>query len=185
MEKILNTIKKTIAENNKAVIGIDGFCASGKTTLAYAIAKETGAQIIHTDDFFLPVEMRTDSRLSQAGGNIHYERFISEVAEGIKSGIPFDYRVFSCKECSYTRTKTVYPERPVIIEGAYSFHPAIPDIYDLKIFVKTDYNTQLERIFKRNGADSLEMFKSKWIPFENRYFAEFNIESECDIVFET
>ncbi len=185
MEQTINTIKNLISGNNKAVIGIDGFCASGKTTLTDAIAKETGAQVIHMDDFFLPVEMRTEARLSQAGGNIHYERFIKEVTEGIKSNKPFDYRVFNCKVCDYTQEKTVYPDKPIIIEGTYAFHPAIPDIYDLKIFVKTDFCTQLERILKRNGADSLEVFKSKWIPFENRYFKEFSIEQECDIVFET
>ena len=185
MEKILNEIKSITEATSNAVIGIDGFCASGKTTLADSIAKETGAQVIHMDDFFLPVDMRTDTRFSQPGGNIHYERFIQEVVQGIKNGKAFDYKVFNCKVCDYTETKTVYPDKPIIIEGAYAFHPAIPDIYDLKIFIKTEYNTQLKRILERNGADSLEIFKSKWIPLETQYFSTFSIEKYCDIVVET
>ncbi len=185
MKQIINAIKSIISENNEAVIGIDGYCASGKTTLADAIAKETGAQVIHMDDFFLPVEMRTEERLSEAGGNIHYERFMEEVVEGIKNNKVFDYRVFSCKICDYTQIKTVCADKPIIIEGAYACHPKIPDIYDFKIFVRTDPDTQLKRILERNGIDALEAFKTKWIPFENRYFNEFSIESECDIIIET
>jgi cytidylate kinase len=52
----------------------------------------------------------------------------------------------------------------------------------LKIFLDADTETRLERIRKRNGADALEIFKTKWIPLENRYFDTFDIMNKCDIV---
>ncbi len=179
---MINKIKNLISEKSNAVIAIDGCCASGKTTLAEKIAEEIGAQVIHTDDFFLLVEMRTPERLAMPGGNIHYERFVDEVINGIKSGKPFEHRIFNCKTGNYGGTKTVDPKKLVIIEGAYSLRPEFADIYDYKIFMTVDEKIQLDRILKRNGKDALEIFKSKWIPLENRYFEYFNIAEQCNII---
>ena len=182
MKKLFNAIKKLISQKPNAVIGIDGYCASGKTTLAMQLAQNFDAQIIHMDDFFLPPEMRTEERLSETGGNVHYERFNDEVISGLKKGDGFVYRAFSCKHGNFAENKTVLPNKPVIIEGSYAFHPKINLNYDLKIFLKADCETRLERILKRNGPDALEVFKAKWIPLENRYFNEFGIESKSDII---
>lgn len=179
---MINTIKNLISNKSNAVIAVDGCCASGKTTLAENLAREIGAQIIHADDFFLPVEMRTAERLETAGGNIHFERFLDEVCGGIKSGKPFEYRIFSCKTGDYDGTKSIDPSKPIIVEGAYCLRPEFSDIYDFRIFLTVDSETQLSRILKRNGKEALEIFKSKWIPLENRYFEHFNIAGKCDMV---
>lgn len=183
MKEIIKRTEEIINRKGKVIIAIDGPCASGKTTLASLLAEKIGAQVIHTDDFFLPVDMRTEERLSQAGGNVHYERFCDEVVNGIKSGESFKYGVYSCRTGKVETYQTVSPLKSIIIEGSYSLHPEIDGIYDLKIFVETDYETQLERILSRNGADALEIFKSKWIPYENRYFEEYKIKSKCDVVY--
>ena len=47
------------------VLALDGFCASGKTTLAALIAERYGARVIHTDDFYLPRDMRNDARYAE------------------------------------------------------------------------------------------------------------------------
>lgn len=182
MEQLFKKIEDIISEKPDAVIGIDGRCASGKTTLAVTLASEFNAQIIHMDDFFLPYDMRTEQRLSQTGGNVHHERFNDEVALCLKNGFEFAYRVFSCKQGGFTETRIVSPRKPVIIEGSYAFHPKINLDYDFKIFVKADYETRLTRIIDRNGAEALSVFKSKWIPLEDKYFDEFRIEESCDII---
>lgn len=179
---MINKIKKLISQKSNAVIAIDGCCASGKTTLAEKIAEKFGAQLIHADDFFLPPEMRTAERLAMPGGNIHFERFAEEVINGIKGGKTFEYRIFNCKTGGYDGTKTVDPSKPIIIEGAYSLRSEFADIYDYKIFMSVDERIQLDRILKRNGNEALEIFKSKWIPLENKYFEHFNIEEQCDMV---
>ncbi len=185
MENIFKEIEKLIILKQDAIIGIDGQCASGKTTLAVKIAEKYGAQIIHMDDFFLPFDMRTEQRLSETGGNVHYERFNAEVVSGLQKGEKFVYRAFCCKNGAYGETKEIRPDIPIIIEGAYAFHPKIKAAYDLKIFLRADYETRLERIRNRNGAEALEVFKNKWIPLEYKYFAEFEIEKKCDIIKQT
>lgn len=182
MEKLIESIKEIIIRNGRITLAVDGHCASGKTTLANQLADILDAQVIHMDDFFLPVNMRTEQRLAQAGGNVHYERFCDEVVAGIKNGKSFKYGIYSCSTGTLSKSEVIYPEKSIIIEGAYSLHPEIPDIYDLKIFLETDKETQLERILKRNGKKALEVFKAKWIPFENRYFEESDIKDKCDII---
>ena len=185
MNIAIAAIANLIEEKPAAVIAIDGPCASGKTTLAKLIAEKTGAQVIHMDDFFLPAEMRTFERLSQAGGNVHYERFNSQVTKGIASGKEFVYGVYSCIRGTTTPSSPVFPDKPIVIEGSYALHPEITLPYNLKIFVEADYETRLARILHRNSADALEIFKSKWIPLEDKYFQEFGIRQKCDIIVKT
>ncbi|MBQ3046116.1 MAG: AAA family ATPase [Clostridia bacterium] len=180
MEKLIKTIKEIISLNGRITVVIDGCCASGKTTLANRLAEQIDAQVIHMDDFFLPVHMRTEQRLSQAGGNVHYERFCDEVANGIRSGKSFEYGIYSCSEGRIKSYHTINPQKNIIIEGSYSLHPEIPDVAEIKIFIETGLETQLERIRNRNGEEALKAFVNKWIPFENRYFEEFNIKDKCD-----
>ena len=167
---------------NTVIIGIDGPCASGKTTLAKELAEITEAQLIHTDDFFLPHGLKTPERMAQPGGNVHYERFYEEVKEGLDSGKLFEYGVYSCAQGRITETKTVIPQGAVIIEGSYSMHPEMQIPYDLKIFVEAPEEVRLQRILERNGEAALEVFKAKWIPLENRYFEFFAIKDKCDII---
>ena len=182
MENIINQINLLKQKKNMVLIGIDGPCASGKTTLAAKFAKELGAQIVHADDFFLPFEMKTSERLSQPGGNIHYERFFEEIAKGIKSGEPFEYGVYCCSEGGITKRKTVIPDGIIVVEGSYSMHPLMGVDYDLRVFVEAPLEIRLKRILERNGKEKLEVFKEKWIPMENAYFEHYRIKEKCDIL---
>jgi pantothenate kinase len=121
--------------------------------------------------------------MAQPGGNIHYERFAAEVASGFVSGEKFEYGVYRCSEGRITEKITVVPQGVIIVEGAYSMHPEMGVDYDLKIFVEAPEEIRIQRIRKRNEA-ALEVFKSKWIPLENRYFEFFGIKGKCDIIIE-
>ncbi|MCL1786352.1 MAG: hypothetical protein FWG38_00075 [Defluviitaleaceae bacterium] len=68
-----------LAGRTGGVIAIDGRAASGKSTLATALKDVIDGEVVHMDDFFLPKALRTEARMKEAGGNIHYERFLEEV----------------------------------------------------------------------------------------------------------
>ena len=182
MMNLTDKIKQLNESKRRVLIAIDGPCASGKTTLADKLSKELDAQVIRADDFFLPFEMKTPERLSQPGGNIHYERFREEVVHGIESGKVFEYGVYRCADGRITEKKTVIPEGIIIVEGSYSLHPEMRLDYDLSIFVEAPFEVRIERILARDGKEKLGMFKEKWIPMENRYFEFFSIKEKCDIV---
>lgn len=167
-----------------AVIAVDGMCGSGKTTLSETLSRLFDAPVIHMDDFFLPFEMKTIARIAEPGGNVHYERFDAEVAANIKSGKAFEYGVYDCSQGSIAGVKRLEPAPLVIVEGSYCMNPHIRDIYDLKIFVETDEETQLARLTTREG-EGVKAFKDRWIPLENRYFSKLAIKEKCDIVVRT
>ena len=92
--------------------------AAGKTTAALMLQQKIAAErgltsakeieqkikIIHMDDFFLPPKLRTEARLNEPGGNVHYERFMEEVVMKLRSEECFEYRIFDCHVMDYTGT---------------------------------------------------------------------------------
>ncbi|NMP36844.1 MAG: hypothetical protein GX051_01770 [Clostridiales bacterium] len=175
-------INKVLAAKPTAVIALDGHCASGKTTAASLISGVYDANVIHTDDFFLPQDMRTPERLNQPGGNVHYERLKDEVIAGIRSGRAFSYRIFGCSDMDFLHTAGVLPKPLTIIEGAYSTHPALDFKYDIVCFFDIAPDEQERRILLRNGQQMLERFRNKWIPLENRYFDFCRIKETSDLI---
>ena len=184
-EKILNTINALLNEKEHLLIAVDGRCASGKTTLADRLREKTDCNVIRTDHFFLPFDLRTDSRYNLPGGNFHRERFIEEVMIPLCRGESFSYRPFDCKTGDLGDSIYIPYKRINVIEGSYSAHPELFDKYDLRFFLTVDNKTQLERISERNGKDAVEIFKNKWIPLEERYFAAFSIPLRCDLLIDT
>ncbi|MEF9946389.1 MAG: uridine kinase [Lachnospiraceae bacterium] len=167
--------------NSKMVIGIDGRCGAGKTTLANLLSDKLDAPVIHMDDFFLPLSLRTKERLEEAGGNIHYERFKEEVTKGLNMNQSMTYRAFDCKIMDYSH-EILIPKAPItIVEGVYSFHPFFGNVYDYKIFCDIMKENQKARIISRNGKENYEQFEQRWIPMEEKYFDEFGIREQCDI----
>ena len=166
-----------------AVIGIDGRAASGKSTMADGLAKIFHAVPISMDDFFLPSELRTEARLDEPGGNIHYERFANEVIPNLKSKKTFSYRPFNCQSMDFDKPKVIPNASFMVIEGAYCHHPYFGEYLDAKIFSDVTHDLQMERLKKRNGEKIAVAFKNKWIPMEEKYFERYNIrENACLVV---
>ena len=99
MKEILNKIDELLLLKENIVIAIDGMCGSGKSTLAEEISRHYDCNVIHCDDFFLPINLRSEDRLSISGGNIHYERMYDEVISKLDDQIV--YRKFNCKKQEY------------------------------------------------------------------------------------
>ena len=164
------------------IIAIDGRCAAGKTTLAARLAKELGGDVIHMDDFFLPPALRTQERRSEPGGNVHYERFLTEVIPKLASGQAFSYQRFDCSRMAPGDWLPVQNNGFVFVEGAYSCHPVLGEYMDRKVFLDIDHETQTERIRTRNGEDILQDFLQLWIPLEEAYFQAFSLEENTDYI---
>ena len=167
-------------------LAIDGMAAAGKSTLAADLAAYFGEEectIVHMDDFFLPPELRAAARYAEPGGNIHYERFLSEVLPRLTAGEALSYGSF---DCHHGVTRPVFlPQSPVrIAEGSYALHPRFEESYRaadaLTVFLCVSPAEQLRRIEKRSPA-LLERFREVWIPLENSYFQAYDIQSRARI----
>lgn len=183
-ESILKEIKTRFREGKQLLIAIDGRCAAGKTTLADCLQSLCGCSVIHMDQFFLRPEQQTEERLAEPGGNIDYERFLEEVLIPLQKGVSFSYRPYDCQCRRLAEPVAVTPGGIHIIEGSYACHPALIAYYDFKIFLTVDAKEQLRRIEKRNGAAYAKVFRDRWIPLEECYFAAYPIKEQCEFVFD-
>ena len=164
----------------RSVLALEGPCASGKTTLAEALRRETGCPVIHMDHFFLRPEQRTKERLREPGGNFDRERFLREVAFPLQSGSAFSYRPYLCHTQTFGEPVRIVPDGLCVVEGSYSCHPALWELYSLRIFLSVSPEEQIFRIRKRNGEKAAEKFRDVWIPMENEYFTRYRIAERCD-----
>ena len=164
------------------IVAIDGSCAAGKSTLCTFLQENFDCNVFHMDDFFLTPDMKTDDRLSQAGGNVDYERFREDVLSPLLTAAPFSYRPFDCKTFTLSEPISVTPKKLTIIEGSYSMHPYFGDVQDVRIFLESSKEGQSQRILVRNGPEKWKQFEDVWIPMEEKYFEEFGIRKKCRCV---
>lgn len=177
----LREAASSILSSGARIIAIDGRSAAGKTSLAALIAESSGGSIVHMDDFFLPVDMRTPERLSSPGGNVHSERFIEEVLPHLARKEMFSYRRFDCSLMDYAAEPVEADASGIIvIEGAYSLSPAFGHYYDLSVFCDVDGSVQMRRIIARNGKEKAEVFRTRWIPMEEMYISSCAIMEKAD-----
>lgn len=183
IEIFLKELNTKLKQRHNLILAIDGECASLKSTLALALQKKLGAGVVHCDNFYLPAELRTPERLSEAGGNIDYVRMKSEVVEKLKEPGEITYQPFDCHLMKLADAVSVQDARLMIVEGAYAMHPYFGRYYDMSLFLCAAMEERLQRIAKR-GQDT-ERFRERWIPLENRYFDAYKIRERADYIIDT
>lgn len=164
------------------VIAIDGCSASGKTTFASELADVLRANDVHTDDFFRPRNENGELELSDFSGNFDLVRFKTEAVDGMLGGADFSVGIFDCKIGKVIERRNYKQSGIFVVEGAYSTHPDLGKYWGVSLFFTIDSDEQKKRILNRDGADSYEMFKTVWIPAEERYFKHFDIVQKSDAV---
>ena len=150
---ILEKINQITTTKSQGIIAIDGRAGAGKTTLAKKLSSLLDAELIHMDDFFLPM-----------------------------NHIPFAYPCFDCSTMNYNKEKQIQNTGWCIVEGSYSHHPSFTRYADITIFVDIEKGLQKKRILQRNGEKMAQLFETKWIPMEETYFQEFQIKEKSDFV---
>jgi uridine kinase len=182
---IISSIDQLYKESGKALIAIDGNASSGKTTLASWLKTIYDANVFHMDDYFMkPVINRLDP-FSIYASNINFTRLSEEILHPYHQESLSVHQLMDMKNHQLSLPIET-PYKPItIIEGAYSMHPYIEKLYQLKIFMKTSYLEQIRRIYKRNGWKRMLVFMKKWIPMENTYFRDLNIAKQADLIIRT
>ena len=180
---LLRELEALRDQGRRAIVAIDGRCASGKTTLAAELQARYGFAVVHMDHFFLRPEQRTPERYAQPGGNVDYERVLAEVLEPLRRGETVEYRPFDCQSGALSAPVRLEPSPVVVVEGSYSCCPALWDCYDLRVFLTVEPEEQLRRLTEREG-DYVRTFQERWIPLEERYFSACRVEERCGWVLE-
>lgn len=179
-------LTELVKKKTPFILAIDGMCGSGKTTLADYLSTRFSAQIIHMDNFFLPFERKTQERLSEAGGNVDYERFTQIILPALKKGEPFSYTAYNCQTASYDCQVTIGACDLIIVEGSYSLHEKFGNYYDYALFLTVSPEEQLERLKIRcNDETKFLRFQEDWIPMEQHYHEVQNVLYKCNKIIDT
>lgn len=203
LAELVRRIDGLMAEKGCVVVGIDGSCTSGKSTLAGWLAERYDCNVFHMDDFFLRPEQRTAERFAEPGGNVDRERFAEEVLLPLinwKNGQSccdendlkdlscmsdgedsFSYRPYDCSVQRLGGAVQVSRKKLNIIEGSYSLHPELEHVYDLKVLLAIHPEKRKERILQRPEFLHKRFFE-EWIPMEQMYFNSSKITERCDII---
>ncbi len=125
------------------VVAIDGYGASGKTTLAAEVAQELGAVVLHTDDHFHEARAIDDPR--PMAQYYDWERLREHALEpAIESGASL-----------------------ILVEGVSAAGPALADVVARSVFVETAEPIRLERLHARISD---EEWDEEWLAAERAYF---------------
>ena len=185
VSKLEAHIRDILSRKERVLVAIDGMAASGKTTLARALAgRLSSCAIVHMDDFTIPFEDRHPGYFEDMLSNADIVRFDREVLSPFLRGETAAYRPYICHpEPGFLSPVTIPADtRVLIVEGAYCLHPDLFERYDLRVLFAVSPETQRARILARNGQAQLERFLSTWIPMENRHIQARSLLQRCDLL---
>ncbi len=169
-----------------SIVAIDGRCGSGKSTLAAAIAGTFPSDVVHMDDFYLPIQCREKDWMAHPAGNMDLERLRTQVLDPLRRGQHPEYFPYICRTGAFGCPVCLEGGGLTIVEGSYSQHPALAQGYDLKIFLTCNREAQERRILAREGDRvRFDRFRQIWMPLEEGYFQTYAIQEGADLVLDT
>ena len=140
-------------------VGIDGFGATGKTTLAAAVARALPeAVVVHVDDFARP-SVTTWER----------DRFVAQVLAPLQAHRPGRYQRWDWGSDTGAEWHDVPPGVPVVVEGVSSTDVRLGVPWDVQVWVEADPEVRLARARERDGEAMLARWLHDWMPSEERY----------------
>lgn len=140
------------------VIGIAGGTGSGKTTVVKKIMEslpQGEVSLVSQDSYYkdnshLPLEERQKINFDHPDA-IEFDLLTKHVA-ALKKGNEVEEPIYSYLTCTRSEeTNKVKPTKVIIVEGILILgHPALRDLFDVKVFVSADADDRLIRVIKRD-----------------------------------
>jgi uridine kinase len=153
-------------------VGVDGFGASGKTTLAEAIAAELpDSVVVHIDDFARPDVPGWER-----------DRFVAQVLQPLRQGRPAHYQRWDFVRNVGAEWLTVPVGVPVVVEGVSSTDVRLGVPWDVTLWVDTAYEIRLARALERDGPEMRDRWLTDWMPSEEAYAAAQRPQERVDAV---
>ena len=194
-EKVLAVIRRLLSlQPSPIAVALDGGSGAGKSTLASLIESELDATLIPLDDFFaadIPDsqwdEFSIEERLDRV---FDWARLRENAVEPLLAGKPARWHPFDFQ--SGLRPDGTYgiridpvekePADVILIEGAYSAHPALDDLIDLAVLIDVPIEERHARLKTREDKDFLAKWHSRWDSVERYYFDQVRPRNSFDLV---
>ncbi len=153
-------------------IGIDGFGAAGKSTLAALIAAEV------EDSVVVPIDHFGRSRLRDWDRDL----FVAQVVEPILDGRPGRYQRWDLVADEGLDWVVVPIDRPIIVEGVSATDVRLPVPWDVRLWMDVPAEVRRARIAHRDTPELLERWRTDWWPSEEEYVRTQDPRSRADAV---
>lgn len=176
MDKIFNEIANLIsAEAKRVTIGISGHGAAGKTTFAHNLLKllgHEGVNYINTDPYIIGSHLRKYTLIEYEYNNeTHHNKMTAcHPAAHNVSALERDIRMmregldFYTIDTNYLKSTLITSHNRVNIVEGMSVAFSDPNLFDLKVYLYTDGETELMRRSLRDvserGTDINDLRKS-------------------------
>lgn len=165
-----NKILAELQALGQGIVAIDGRCGSGKTNLGNFLKKNLSCNLVHMDDFYLPLPRREEHWREHPGKNMDFDRLIQQVLEPATKGEGIRYAPYDCGKKAYGCEIMLPPNNLTILEGSYSQFPPLRPYYTKMYFLTCAPEVQKQRLQSREG-EKYPMFENLWIPLEEKYLA--------------
>ncbi len=184
-------------------IAIDGVDCAGKTSLANeldSLLQKKGRSVIRAsiDSFHNPQSIRYQQGKHAPAGyfqdSFNHQALISYLLAPLGPGGNLHYQkeIFDFREDAVTKQQTFFAKENVILlfDGVFLLRPELFYYWDLKIFVKVNFETVLKRASIRDKIlfgtieDVQKRYQQKYIPGQKIYLATCTPEKFADIVIE-
>jgi uridine kinase len=153
-------------------VGVDGFGASGKSTLAHAVAKLLAASVVVSIDDFARRGILTWDR----------DLFTTELVEPLRCGRVACYRHWDLAADAPLDWVAVPPGVPVIVEGVSATDHRLVVPWDVTLWVDAPEEVRRARILARDAPALLERWRTDWWPSEQAYAANQHPQDRVDVV---
>jgi uridine kinase len=178
-------------------VGVDGFSAAGKSTLANELAamvRHHGRTCLRADldDFKRPRAERPPGPAGFYHGAYDLDAIrtllLSPLGPGGDRRVRLKFFDQQNQEPFPAETQSVPADATVIADGAYLLRPELRDLWDFRIFVEIDFDLVLARGAARDSAwvgsaqAAAEQYRRYYIPAERIYDAEADPRSHADVI---
>jgi uridine kinase len=189
---------------NPIRVGIDGFCAAGKTTLGDALGLQLearGRSVIRAcgDDFQNPPAVRHQlGNRSPEGFFRHAMDFVSlrrELLDPLGPGGSLLFRntfydVFDAR-ANLSPQVRADPSQILVLDGLFLHVPELADCFDLTVFVDADFETCIARARARKqeryrDPDAIEaLYRERYVPGFKLYLNEVRPQRAASVLVTT
>lgn len=148
--------------DKRVIIGITGHGAAGKTTFSAQLIQALGQEVayLNADPYIIPSDIRRHtqidyefegkryrSKMTACHPSAHHLLSLERDIRMLRDGLDL-YTM----DVPYLKTERLTPKKVTVVEGMSAAF-ADPTLFDLKIFLYTDDETELARRTKRDIAE--------------------------------
>ncbi len=172
LDQVLKAIVPKKRKSATYFIGIDGYGASGKTTLAANVQEKIpDIHVVHMDDFDLVTngKLLGDPLTKPIGADTDWRRVEQEVLLPLSKDQPTRYSRREWGSGKHIEWQSITPGGIVLVEGVFAIRNELFSYYDLTIWLDCSVEKRLFRGLQRDGQAARDKWLKDWMPMEDRY----------------